>query len=73
MLVREVSYAGLVMQKGSLGCMVSHHQTPSWRTTVVIVGHKFTMCYYCYILQPDWSLLLLVHIQGSLYCKQDRL
>ena len=26
-------------------------------------------CLMCYILQPDWSLLLLVNIQGSLHCK----
>jgi len=24
----------------------------------------------CYILQPEWSLLLLVNTQSSLYCKQ---
>ena len=27
----------------------------------------------CYILQPDWSLLLLVNIRGSLHCKQGML
>ena len=27
----------------------------------------------CYLLQPDWSLLLLVNIQGSLHCKQGSL
>ena len=27
----------------------------------------------CYILQPDWSLLLSVNIQGSLDYKQGRL
>ena len=26
-----------------------------------------------YILQPDWTLLLLVNIQGSLHCKQGLL
>ena len=26
-----------------------------------------------YILQPDWTLLLLVNIKGSLHCKQNML
>ena len=30
---------------------------------------KFIMSY---ILQPDWPLLLLVNIQGSLHCKQGK-
>ena len=42
------------------------------RTRVVIVNHKSQTDMH-YILQPDWSLLLLVNIQDSLYCKQGML
>ena len=30
----------------------------------------YLLCIMCNILQPDWSLLLLVNIKGSLHCKQ---
>ena len=31
------------------------------------------LCIMCYILQPDWSLLILVNMQDSLHCKQGML
>ena len=41
------------------------------RMRVVIVNYIPRVTYIMsYILQPDWSLLLLVNIQGTLHCKQ---
>ena len=31
------------------------------------------LCIMCYILQPDWSLLLSLNTQSSLHCKQGSL
>ena len=36
----------------------------------VIVNHKSPGYSYC-VVQSDWSLLLLVNVPCSLYCKQD--
>ena len=43
-------------------------QGQSPRPRVVIVNHKSRI-----MLQPNWSLLLLVNIQESLQCKQGML
>ena len=31
------------------------------------------LCFVCYILHSDWSLLLLVNTHGSFHCKQGML
>ena len=33
------------------------------KTKMVIVNHTFLTCIMCYILEPNWSLLLLVNMQ----------
>ena len=41
---------------------------------VVIVHHKSqTNRFMCYILKTEWSLLLLLNMQGSLHYKRDML
>ena len=56
----------------SLGFMVNNHPTQGQGWLLYTINPRLT-CTMCYILQPDWSLLLLVNIQGSLHCKQGML
>ena len=37
------------------------------------INPRLACIIYVYTTQPDWSLLFLVNIQGSLYCKQGSL
>ena len=46
--------------------MVNNFEGKTQRTRVIIVKPQNDMHYVLYNLQPDWSLLSLVNMQGSL-------